>query len=348
MLLLTLRDLQYRAVRFATVVIGTAVVFTLLFLMTGLAEQFHREPQATVDRLGADTWVVREGATGVFTSAATLDPATLDGVVADGRVDPIVAARHSLDVDGEVLDIVVVGTIPGGVGTPELTAGRLPSASGEIVVDASSGLDLGDAAPIGPRTFEVVGTTEDATLFAGMPLVYVSLGDAQDLVYRGQDLVTAFAAAGTVAAVPEGLATLSAEAVADDALRPLEHAIASVNLIRALLWVVAAMVVGAVIYLSALERRRDFAVLKATGSSNQGLMLSLGLQSAAVALVAAVAAVVLQGLIAPAFPLKVDVTGATMVQVPLLAMVVALVAAVGGMRKVVQTDPAAAFAGPGA
>ena len=36
MLLLTLRDLQYRATRFAVVILATALVFTLLLLMTAL------------------------------------------------------------------------------------------------------------------------------------------------------------------------------------------------------------------------------------------------------------------------------------------------------------------------
>jgi putative ABC transport system permease protein len=348
MLLLTLRDLQYRAVRFLTVVVGTAVVFTLLFLMTGLTEQFHREPRMAVAALGGDAWVVGDGATGVFTSAATLDPALAAEVVTTGRADPIVAARHSLDLDGGTRDIVVIGAVADGIGMPAVAAGRLPASPGEVVIDVDAGLEVGDAAVIGSHTYEVVGLTTDATLFAGMPLVFMGLGDAQTLVYRGQDLATAIAATGDVSRVPNGLAVLTSEAVAEDALRPLERSISSVNLIRILLWVVAAMVVGAVMYLSALERRRDFAVLKAMGSGTRGLLAGIGLQSGALGLIAAVIAIGLQILLVPLFPLKVHVPGAALVQIPLLAVAVALVAAVGGARKVVRVDPAVAFAGPGA
>ncbi len=48
------------------------------------------------------------------------------------------------------------------------------------------------------------------------------------------------------------------------------------------------------------------------------------------------------------FPLTVTVPDIALVQVPLIAAVVAVVASIGGIRKVTQADPVAAFAGPGA
>jgi putative ABC transport system permease protein len=342
MLLLTVRDLQFRASRIVTVVLGTAVVFTLLFLMTGLTEQFHREPQLTVEGLGAASWIVRDGATGVFTSAATIDAATADAVDAE----PIVAARHSVKLPAETLDIVVIGYA--GLGAPVLSEGREPATTGEIVIDASSELPIGSMAPIGPLSFEIVGLTENATLFAGMPLVYMPIGAAQELVYRGQDLATALVTATAVTELPAELIALTPAEVAADATRPLERSIASVDLIRILLWLVAAMIVGAVIYLSALERRRDFAVLKAVGASSRGLVLSLGLQSIAITLIAVAIAIGLQVMIAPIFPLTVTVPTRALLQVPAIAAVVAVLASIGGIRKVTQADPVAAFAGPGA
>ena len=47
--------------------------------------------------------------------------------------------------------------------------------------------------------------------------------------------------------------------------------VSSVNLIRVLLWFVAAMIIGTMTYLSALERLRDMAVLKAIGASTRQL-----------------------------------------------------------------------------
>ena len=52
---------------------------------------------------------------------------------------------------------MVFGVEPGGLG-PKATDGRDAKASGEVVVDDSLGLDIGDDLVLGARTFEVVGT----------------------------------------------------------------------------------------------------------------------------------------------------------------------------------------------
>lgn len=345
-LLLTLRDLQHRAARFAAVVLGVAVVFSLLFLMTGLTEQFHREPKGTVAAFGAEGWLLREGASGAFTSGATMPADTADLVDGAGA-QPVVLSRHSLTEGTVHTDVVVVGFQAGGLGEPELSDGRLPNAAGEVVVDDTSGLALGEEAQIGDDRYVVVGRTDGITLFAGMPFVFMELDAAQDLLYRGQDLATAILVDTAPDAVPEGFAVLSNDAVAEDAMRPLEKSISSVNMIRILLWFVAAMIIGTMTYLSALERRRDVAVLKAVGGSTVRLGASIALQGALIALAAAALASVLQGLMAPVFPLEVSVPGRAFFQVPAIAVLVALLAGSVGMRKAVRVDPALAFSGPG-
>ena len=345
-LLLTLRDLQFRAARFGAVVLGTSVVLTLLFLMTGLTEQFHREPRDTVSSFGADGWVLREGASGAFTSAATM-PAEVAGLVVGASAAPVVVARHSLTEAGGQTDIVVVGFAPGRLGEPVLESGRLPRAPDEVVIDDASGLDIGETARVGDRRYVVTGTTDRRTMFAGMPLVFMELRSAQQLLYRGADLATAVVVDGTPTSLPEGFTIVEPAAVAEDALRPLERSISSVNLIRILLWLVAALIIGTMTYLSALERRRDVAVLKAVGAATTQLGASIALQGALIALVAACLASVLQVVMVPVFPLEVTVPGRAFVQVPLIAVLVALAAGAVGLRNAVRTDPALAFAGPG-
>ena len=73
-------------------------------------------------------------------------------------------------------------------------------------------------------------------------------------------------------------------------------------MIAVLLWVVAALIVGSVIYLSALERTRDFAVLKAVGVSTRSVLAGLCLQAVIVAVVAAVLGGLLSLVLGPLFP----------------------------------------------
>lgn len=343
--LLTIRDLQHRAVRFAAVIAGTAVVLALLFLMIGLVEQFHREPVQTVDAMGAEGWLLREGVSGAFTAASTMPEETAD-LVDDDSATPIVVARHSISRDDRT-DVVVIGYQAGELGEPAVIDGALPASEGQVLVDDSAGLDPGDELVLGETSYEVSGLTDGTTMFAGMPLVFMDIGAAQELVYRGQPLATAILVDSIPDEVPDGFTVLEPEAIAEDAIRPLDGAISSINIIRILLWFVAAMIIGTMIYLSAIERRRDVAVLKAVGSSTVQMGASIALQGALTALAAAIIASVLQLALVPVFPLEVAVPARAFYQVPLIAVIVSLLSGAIGLRKAVGTDPALAFAGPG-
>ncbi len=345
--LLTLRDLQFRITRFGATVVGIAVVLALLFLMTGLTEQFKREPRRTVSGFAADAWMLPDGASGAFTSGATM-PVDVAAQVTGAEAAPVVIARHSLTKGAEQRDIVVAGMEPSSLGAMDVTDGSLVSAAGEAVVDESSGLDVGDTAFVGATSYSVVGLIDQRTMFAGMPMLFIGIGDAQDLVYRGQDLATAVLVSGEPSSVPDGFVLLENAEVAEDATRPLERSISSVNLIRVLLWFVAALIIGTMTYLSALERRRDVAVLKAIGGSNRQLGMSIALQGVLVALLAAALASLLQVFMVPVFPLEVSVPTRAFLDVPAIAVVVSLLAGVFGLRKAVGVDPALAFSGPGA
>jgi putative ABC transport system permease protein len=342
-ILLTFRDLTHRAVRFVVVIVLVAVVFALLFVMTGLVEQFHREPEDAVDAFGATDWILPAGISGPFTATPTMPTATVDEVDAAERA-PVVAARSSLIARDEGEEIVLVGTVSDGLGTPDTTSGRPATAPGEVVVDESLGLDVGATVTLAGAPFTVVGETSDTTILAGLPLVFVPLTDAQELVFRSDDVISGVLAVD-VASIPPGTEALTAQDVAADTLGPLDGAIASVDLVRVLLWIVAAIIIGAVVYLSALERERDFAVLKAVGASTRSLLGSLALQAVLVALVAVLLAVVVQRFLAPAFPLRVRVPARAFWQLPALAVVMALIAGAIGMRRVARSDPAMAFDG---
>lgn len=342
-LLLTLRDLQHRAVRFGAVIAGTAVVLALLFLMTGLIEQFHREPVETVDALGAEGWLVNEGVSGAFTAASAMPEGTADTI--EGAA-PIAVARHSLDDGGTRTDVVLIGYRSGQLGEPALLRGELPG-DGEAIVDVTSGLGVGDELVLGSGRYAVSGVTERTTLFAGMPVVFMELGSLQDLVYGGQPVVSSILVDAVPDQVPDGLTLLTPDEIAADATRPLEGAISSIELIRLLLWFVAAMIIGTMIYLSAIERRRDVAVLKAVGASTGQMAMSIALQGVLIALAAALIASLLQAVLVPVFPMQVAVPSRAFVQVPVIAALVALASGAVGLRKAVQTDPALAFSGPG-
>ena len=226
------------------------------------------------------------GVNGPFTASSTMPAATVGAVVADA-VGPVVTARSSLTADGLAEEVVVIGHDIGGLGSPDTVVrprrggvrARSCSTSPSTSMSATTVNLAGDP-------FTVVGTTRDTTLLAGMPLVFMTTTDAQDLVFRSRDVISAVLVDGEVTSVPEGMELMTIDDIAPDTLRPLDGAIASIDLVRFLLWIVAAVIIGSVVYLSALERQRDFAVLKAIGTSNRTLLASLALQAVLVAALA--------------------------------------------------------------
>ncbi len=346
-LLLTLRDLAHRWVRFSVVTFLGAMVFALLFLMTGLVEQFNREPVDTVDAIGAEAWVMADGVSGPFTATATMPAAVFVAVDADDSA-PVVTARTTIEeADGDETDAVLLGVVPGQLGSPAVSEGRQIAAAGETVIDTSVGLDVGDEVELSGTPFEVVGISDDTTLLAGLPLVVVPIEEAQQLAFATDEVISAVLVSGDVRSTPDGTQVVAADTVISETLEPLDGAIASIDLVRVLLWILAAIVIGAVVYLSAIDRQRDFAVLKAVGTPTRTLLVSLGLQATLVALAAVLVGSVIQLFLAPSFPLRVRVPASAYWQLPVLAVIVALVAGAVGMRKVARADPASAFAGAG-
>ena len=344
MLLLTFRDLVYRKTRFIVVTILGAVVFALLFVMTGLVNQFNLEPAETVEQFGADEWVLPEGVSAPFTSISVM-PAAAIGAVDAATKSPVVITRSSLSDGTTPEEVVLVGFESGGLGTPQVVEGRVPEAEGEAAIDRTLDIDVGADVTVAGAPFTVVGLTEDTTVLAGIPFVYLQLPEAQMLAFTTTEVISSVLVSGELGQLPSGLASLTSDDVVDQTLQPLEGAIASIDLVRALLWLVAAIIVGAVVYLSALDRQRDFAVLKAVGAPNKALLGSLALQAVLIALGAVALAAIIQVFLAPQFPLPVTVPARAFWQLPLLAVVMAIAAGAIGMRKVLRSDPSQAFSG---
>jgi putative ABC transport system permease protein len=341
--LIPLRDLQWRRRRFAIAVLATGLVFALALLLSGVSSSFDNEIRRTVRSFHADAWLVARGGFGPFTGptpfAASLaaDVARSPGVV---RSDPVAILRATTTTPS-TRNVNVIGVPPGGTA---VTAGARVGRRA-VVVDASLGLSRGDRLDLNGTSFRVVGVTHGLTYFAGIPNVVVSLPDAQRLGFDGEPLATAIVVQGDPNQVPGRLALLSNHDVEADLSRPIQQAKQTIALIRWLLWAVAAGIIGAMIYLSALERLRDFAVLKAIGVSTRALLVGLVLQAVVLALASALLAVGAEALIAPASAMSVEVSSTSYLVLPLVAVVVGVLASLLALRRAVAVDPALAFGG---
>lgn len=349
MLTLTLGDLRQRARQFAVAMAGASIVFAMALVMSGMSASFRNEVNATVAAMKADEWLVAEGASGPLTSFTPLPESVLADVAANPSVrtaDPVLVVPQAVRLsEDRFRSVNLIGHRAGGLGSPNLDRGRTPQESGEAVGDGRLGVRLGDQLSIADMTFTVVGVSEGLSFLGGIPNLYVTLPDAQRLSVGGQQLLSTVAVAGHVDQVPAGLRLMNKDEVRADGLRVMSDAIESVDSTRLLMWAVAAVIVAGLMYVSAMERTRDFAVLKAMGASSRYVFGSLALQALFVSLGAVALSVLLAALIAPFFALEVAVPASAIAALPLVAVVVGLLSSLAGIRRAVGADPAAAFGG---
>lgn len=349
------RDLQWRRKRFAITIVGTALVFAMSLLMSGLSNSFVVEIDRTLDTIAADRWVTRDDAAGAFSPGSFLTPTDLAVLTApQPGVDdaaPVVfgsAAAETAPGDSanEVLNVTLFGVVPLGVGAPsEVVEGSAELGGGEVIVPRSLGKDVGDTVRVAGTDLTVTGVVDTASLLAGTPTLTVTVEQAQQLLLGGQPLASMVVFRG-VPDLPAGYTSFTRDEARADLLRPMQNPMQSIDFVKVLLWLVAALIVASVVYLTVLERTRDFAVFKATGVSNAAIGAGICLQAVVVAVVASVLGIVLALLLAPFFPMHVEIAVSAMVTLPLLAIAVGIASGLFGVVRTVRVAPATAFGGP--
>jgi putative ABC transport system permease protein len=349
MLIAALRDMQWRKRRFVIAILSTAIIFGMTLVLTGLANGFRAEARRTVDSLGVDGFVVKEGASGPFVGATPFAPVELRRIATAPGVEaaaPLVYAGGTVTLGDATRNADLFGAPERGPGMPSLSEGRAPAAPTEVAVSSTLDRNIGEDIQIASRRLRIVGIVPNSTALANLPNIFLTTAGAQQLVYGGQQLVASIGIRGTLEQVPPGYTKVDREGAIADLLRPLKVAVNSITIVAILLWVVAALIVGSVIYLSALERLRDFAVYKAIGVPTGSIAAGLALQAIVVALAAVVVGVVLSALLGPIFPMQVIVPAYAYVALPVIAVVFGLIASATGLHRAVSVDPAMAFGGP--
>jgi putative ABC transport system permease protein len=349
-LFVSLRDLQWRRRRFLIGVFAAGLVFALALVITGISQSFRNEVNRTVGAIDADQWVVSEKVAGPFTASTLIASALAPKIAAEPGVkqaSAIVLLRNTLKKTptSSLRDIGMIGAEPGGVGSPTVADGRTLQRDGEAVVDKSLNIGLGKEITVAGSPFRVVGRTDGVTYFAGIPAVFITLRDAQRVSLVGQPLASAIVVRGHLAQAPVTTHIVSNDTVRADLRRPLKNGAGTIDTMRFLLWVVAAGIIGSILYIHAIERTRDFAVFKAIGVTGRSLALGMAIQAIVLALLATVVAIILSYVLGPLMPIRVEVPDSALVVMPAVAIVISVIASLLGMRRAVTVDPAMAFGG---
>lgn len=329
---------------------GIALLFALTLLLTGYSEGFNLELERTQNLFDGDAYVIDETATGPMTSFVPFPTAMADEIAATPGVTsayPMLSLGTSVSLDDGSVDAQIVGINPGDPPGLSIADGRNIEGPGDFVIDESTpDVDIGDPVIVGGVELTVVGKSEQTTVLAGRPMAFVALPDAQLALVGGADAITSVVVKGELSEPPVGFKALTPSEMKTDLGDRLEEPRAQILIFQIMLWVLAFIIVAAVLYLAALERVRDFAVFKATGARTRDLMIALATQSAILTLVAAFLAMGLARLLIPVQKGLISLPISAVWPLPVLALIIGVVGSAAGVRKAVTVDPAQAFGGP--
>jgi putative ABC transport system permease protein len=187
---LAVYDLKIHSGRFIATVLGVGLLFTIVLAMNGLYRGNIHDGLAIIRDTNPDLWVVERYRGGPFNEQSSLAEYyhySVKAVPGVEKASPFIYYTVERQVGGKSRHFSIVGyDVFGGLGGPEnLYVGRnIGCAHYEMVADKKLGVRLGDRVPLGLHTYTVVGLTKGSIDTNGDPLVYISLPDAQEVIYQ--------------------------------------------------------------------------------------------------------------------------------------------------------------------
>jgi putative ABC transport system permease protein len=183
-------DLKQHRGRFIATVFGVGLLFTIVLAMNGLYRGNIYEGLALINATNPDLWVVERYRGGPFNEQSTVPEFyhySVKAVPGVEKASPFIYYTVERPVNGKSRHFSIVGyDVFGGLGGPQkIFAGRgIEHAHYEMVAHPKLGVHVGDRVPLGLHTYTVVGLTKEAISTDGEALVYLSLPDAQEVLYQ--------------------------------------------------------------------------------------------------------------------------------------------------------------------
>ena len=187
---LAIHDLKLHKVRFIATIVGVGLLFTIVLAMNGLYRGNIFEGLALINATNPDLWVVERYRGGPFNEQSSIPESyhySLKAMPGVEKASPFIYYTVERPIEGKSRHFSIVGyDVYGGLGGPQkIFAGRgIQQAHYEMVAHAKLGAHIGDRIPLGLHTYTVVGLTKEAVSTDGEALVYLSLPDAQEVLYQ--------------------------------------------------------------------------------------------------------------------------------------------------------------------
>lgn len=359
-------ELRRTRARFGAIAGAVGFIVFLALILSALGDGLYLGQTGVFRTSGAEIYVYTDEAETQLQRSA-LDPATADAVAALDGVSAVgslgTANLAATGPEGNDLQLTLIGA-EGAARPAELVEGTWPAAgSMEVVADEQmerQGVGIGSVVSVtdGPE-LTVVGVSRDSGF--GFATLWTSV-ETWDAV-RSEVRPEFASLSGTVQAIavdvsgdPVAVST-AIEAIGGLAPATVEEAIAALpaaeqqrNTLGAIVnttFLVAAIVIGLFFALVTLEKRNQFAVLKAIGMSSRKLLGGVFLQAVVASVVGFVGGLVLSRIVGALIPADVPALflSSTAASVFVTTIVTGALGALLSFRRIVKIDPATAIGG---
>ncbi|MCW8918755.1 MAG: ABC transporter permease [Gammaproteobacteria bacterium] len=187
---LAVKDVRHHLGKFFATIAGVGLLVAIVLIMNGIFQGNIADGVWLIENTRADLWVVERGRGGPFNESSRIPTDSFRSVAATpgvAQASPFISYAVQREIGGREQQFTIIGYDPfGGLGEPgRLIAGRpIRHAHYELVADLKLGLALGQRVRLGVHDYTVVGLTKGAVDSGGNPLAYLSLPDAQEVLYQ--------------------------------------------------------------------------------------------------------------------------------------------------------------------
>jgi putative ABC transport system permease protein len=299
---LAFHNLFQQKLRLALSICGVALAMMLIVLLNGFLSGIYLQVTAYLDHTPTDLVVARDGVTNMLGVTSLLPANAADlarGVPGLARTIPIVSRFIILDIhDKKVVTYMVGYDSEVGGGPWALKAGRTPADDDEVVLDwvlaETHHFYLGDTIEILDEDFTIVGLSDGTNSWMAS-FLFMEKRAAERL------LITPEAASFLLLTLEPGADPTMVETRLRRRLRDVEILPVAtikrndlnllvkvfaipVRLMVAIAFAVGTAILGMIIYTAAVERVREYGVLKSVGAKNRHLYWLVTQQGLATAL----------------------------------------------------------------
>jgi len=370
---LALAEILRRRGRWASIIGALAFIVFLVLVLAALADGLFVGATGALRTGDSDALVYSiDGRRSLVRSelpiSALPDVTAVDGVADAGVLGVLLATAAT---DSDPFDIAVMGHLPGHAGEPtKLVEGRRPEPGEPFVgmADVSlqaEGIGLGDVVVLtgSSQPVEAIGFVEDSRyLLADTMWVPIETWESLRFEVRPEtrgrgSVVQAFpiliedgSDVATVAAAVDAALGVTETVTTDEAILALpgvEQQSSTFTAIIVVSFIVVAIVIALFFALITLEKRGQFAILKAIGSSNWFLLSGVLVQALIATVTGYVLGFALSRLLAFVLPstVPVEFLPGTALSLFIATIVMGALGAVFSFRRIIRIDPAAALGG---